>query len=139
MSALAKTRSIKAKKASTISLPSTAEQVYQGGLACLDTSTGLVKKGAASTTLKAIGLYAETVLVASGGVAPVNLFRELVGVWFVNSASTDAIAQAQVGSTCFVVDDQTVAKTDGTGTRSVAGTVWMIDSVKGVLVDSNVL
>lgn len=139
MSALAKTRSIRAKKASTISLLSTAEQVYQGGIACIDTSSGLLKKGTASTTLKAVGLYAEDSLVASGGVAAVNLFRELVGTWFVNSASTDAIAQGQVGSVCYIVDDQTVAKTDGSGTRSVAGTVWMVDSVKGVLVDSKVL
>jgi hypothetical protein len=45
-----------------------------------------------------------------------------------NSSGGDAITQAQVGSDCYIVDDQTVAKTDGTGTRSKAGTVLAVDS-----------
>ena len=35
----------------------------------------------------------------------------------------DAIAQADVGKVCFIVDDQTVAKTNGGNTRSPAGIV----------------
>ncbi|MCX7559112.1 hypothetical protein OS190_05990 [Sulfitobacter sp. F26204] len=38
-----------------------------------------------------------------------------------NSAAADLIATADIGAVCYAVDDQTVAKTDGTGTRSVAG------------------
>jgi hypothetical protein len=42
MTALAKMRMTKVVKATGMALLSTAEQVYQGGLACFDTSTGLV-------------------------------------------------------------------------------------------------
>jgi hypothetical protein len=122
-------------EATGMALLSTAEQVYQGGLACFDTSTGLVKKGAASTTLIPIGRYREDQLVASGGTANVEFFRPLRAMWFANSASTDLIAQTECGSNCYVVDDQTVAKTSNSNARSVAGRVWKIDSTKGVLVE----
>src|SRR5689334_18599001 len=122
-------------EATGMALPSTAEQVYQGGLACFDKSTGLVKKGAASTTLVPIGRYREDQLVASGGTANVEFFRPLKAMWFANSTAGDLIAQTECGSTCFVVDDQTVAKTNGTNTRSVAGLVWKVDATKGVLVE----
>ena len=37
---------------------------------------------------------------------------------FANSASGDLITAAEVGSDCYIVDDQTVAKTNGSSTRS---------------------
>ncbi len=40
-----------------------------------------------------------------------------------NSAAGDAITAADIGSDCYIVDDQTVAKTNGTNTRSVAGKI----------------
>jgi hypothetical protein len=135
MTALAKMRMTKVVKATGMALLSTAEQVYQGGLACFDTSTGLVKKGAASTTLIPIGRYREDQLVASGGTANVEFFRELNAMWFANSASGDLIAQTEVGSNVYVVDDQTVAKTSNSNARSIAGRVWKVDATKGVLVE----
>ena len=39
-----------------------------------------------------------------------------------------------IGSDCYIVDDQTVAKTSGTNTRSVAGKVFDVDA-DGVWVD----
>jgi hypothetical protein len=134
MTALAATRMTKPVIAGGMSLLGTAEQVYQGGLACFDTSTGLVKKGAASTTLLPIGKYKEDKLVASGGSVSVEFPENHFFMWFGNSASADLIAQAQVGSNCFIVDDQTVAKTDNSGARSIAGTVYKVDATKGVLV-----
>ena len=47
---------------------------------------------------------------------------------FANSAATDAITLADIGKDCFIVDDQTVAKTDGSGTRSRAGRVFDVDA-----------
>lgn len=48
---------------------------------------------------------------------------------FYNSSSGDAIGVSEVGKDCYIVDDQTVAKTDGTGTRSIAGKVHGVDSM----------
>lgn len=47
---------------------------------------------------------------------------------FANSAAGDAIAQANVGQLCYIVDDQTVALGDGFGARSVAGIIEQVDS-----------
>ncbi|PYG27849.1 hypothetical protein C8N36_114125 [Pelagimonas varians] len=44
-----------------------------------------------------------------------------------NAAAVDEITSADVGSVCFAVDDQTVAKTDGSSTRSPAGIVDVVD------------
>ena len=41
----------------------------------------------------------------------------------------DAIVLSDVGADCYGVDDTTVAKTDGTGTRSVAGVIRDVDAV----------
>ena len=43
-----------------------------------------------------------------------------------NDASVNA---THIGSTAYIVDDQTVAATDGNGTRSPAGTILDVDEV----------
>ena len=53
---------------------------------------------------------------------------------FANSAAADAITLADIGADCYIVDDQTVAKTSATNTRSVAGKVFDVDA-EGVWVD----
>jgi hypothetical protein len=53
-------------------------------------------------------------------------------LYAVNDAS---IAQPQVGMLCFAVDDNSVSLSDGTGTRSVAGTIVNLDSSGQVWVD----
>jgi len=47
---------------------------------------------------------------------------------FANSANGDLIAQANVCADCYIVDDNTVALTDGGGTRSRAGKIVGVDS-----------
>ncbi len=42
---------------------------------------------------------------------------------FANSAAGDLITKADIGAACYIVDDQTVARTNGTNTRSPAGVV----------------
>lgn len=42
--------------------------------------------------------------------------------------TTDAVTQADLGEWVYVADNQTVAKTDGTGTRSVAGRFMGFDT-----------
>ena len=44
-----------------------------------------------------------------------------------NSAGADEITAADIGKVCYIVDNQTVAKTDGTATRSPAGIVDDVD------------
>jgi len=44
-----------------------------------------------------------------------------------NSTGADEIVTADVGSECFVADDQTVAKTDNAGARPVAGLIKQVE------------
>jgi len=111
---------------SGIELPGKVEQVWKGGRACVDTSTGLVAKPFASTTLVPIGVYSDDQLTASGQTVHVLLEREIRCRWFANSTAGDAVTSADLLKDCYLTDDQTVAKTNGSSTRSVAGRVWKV-------------
>lgn len=66
----------------------------------------------------------------TGGAAGAKSVEIYVGVFpYENSAAADAITKADIGSDCYGVDDQTVAKTSATNTRSVAGKVFDVDAV----------
>ncbi len=100
---------------------------FVGAIAAIDTATGLATKGTESTTLKGAGIVQERVDNTAGadGAANVPIRR---GLWRVaNSAGADQLTLKDVNSPGYIVDDQTVAKTDGGGKRSVAGTVIDID------------
>jgi hypothetical protein len=105
---------------------------YQGGIAALDLSTGKCEPGHAETDLFIIGTFAEY-MDASAAEKQVNvdLGMEMEVEWFDNSGS-NAIAATDVGSLCYVEDDQTVGISP-TG-RSIAGRIWAVDTVKGVAV-----
>jgi hypothetical protein len=114
----------------TFSVPLTGGVIaYSGALICRDTAdAGLGTPGKASTTLKAIGVAQERVDNAAGadGAKSVTVRR---GTWFFkNSAAADAIVAADIGGTAFIVDDETVAKTNGTNTRSAAGRIEDVDA-----------
>lgn len=98
--------------------------VHQGSLVVLN--AGYAAPGTAATGLVAIGRAEESATAVSAGDALVRVRR---GVFkFANSASGDLIAQADVGADCYIVDDATVAKTNGTNTRSRAGQIVAVDS-----------
>ncbi len=134
MTALAKSRANRLKRYSNLELAAKNEAVFKGGLACFDTSTGLVAKGFVSTTLIPIGLFHEDSAAAAGKTVLVDLFREIQAAWFVNDGGAPVVA-ADVGGLAYILDDQTVSNTDATNTKSVLGRVWAIDTVKGVLVE----
>ena len=99
-----------------------------GGIAVLDAS-GNVKPAVTATGLVCAGMFPEAVDNSAGAAAAVKA-KVRSGVFrFANSAAGDAITKAEIGDTCYLVDDQTVAKTDGTGTRSAAGKIVDVDSV----------
>lgn len=107
-------------------------QFYKGGMVCLDQADGKVKKGFVATTLIALGRCEENYLT---GVSNTRKIKARSGIFkYGNSASADQIAVTDIGKDCYIVDDQTVAKTNGTSTRSRAGKVHSIDTDGGVFV-----
>jgi hypothetical protein len=138
MSALTSKRAVRPKRFTTISLAATPSVSYwQGGVVGFNTATGLVVKSQPLTTFWPIGLCVEdTVLGAGGGNLLIELFREVSAIWRVNDGT---VVAASIGSLCYELDDQTVSNTDATNTLSVAGRVWAVDSVRGVLVEPVVI
>jgi len=104
-----------------------AKKIYKGSLVARD-ANGNATPGAVATTLLGVGRAEETVDNSSGGAGDESVTIRKGIFKFGNSAAADEITNAEIGASCYIVDDQTVAKTDGTGTRSVAGTVYDVDS-----------
>lgn len=102
-----------------------------GAMGAVD-ATGYLIPAITSTTIKRtcrINVSPERTVSTVGVASGAKKIKIEFGQFFWgNSAAADAIAQADVGNLCYVVDDQTVAKTDGTGTRSVAGRIMEVET-----------
>ncbi len=137
MSALAQARSPVETRFKQIPLPlKTLLIAYSGAMACIDSNDGCVKPGVSGvTTLTRVGEFAESLdnsaNTASANVM-VNLDKELVGKWYDNA--TGGAAVVTLFTSAYILDDHTVTATSGS--NSIAGRVWAIDSVKGILVET---
>jgi hypothetical protein len=111
--------------------------VYKGGRATIDTATGTVKKAVTGVaTLLSVGEFAETIPApVSGQQVNVQLDREIVAKWYDNATGGNAIVASALGtSNAWWLDDHTVQNSAGGG--SVAGRVWGVDAIKGVLIEA---
>lgn len=94
--------------------------IFAGALVCI--TSGTFTPGATATGLIAAGRACKPAAAGEKGDVEQGCFQ------FNNSASTDLITQADVGKDCYIVDDQTVAKTDATASRSKAGRIVAVDA-----------
>ena len=134
MAQLTADRDTKARAGEDFEFPvKAATKIYAGAIVAIDT-TGNAVPGATALNLRAVGV-AQALADNSAGADGAIRVKVRRGVFrFANSAGADAITLANIGTDCYIVDDQTVAKTDGTGTRSVAGKVRDVDT-QGVWVE----
>lgn len=103
-----------------------------GTMAAID-SSGYGVAVTAATGLIVLGVWEQT-LDNTGGASGDKVAEVRRGAFkFFNSASGDLITQAEFTKECYAVDNQTVAKTDGSGARSVAGRVLQVED-DGVIV-----
>lgn len=99
-----------------------------GGSIVMRNATGFATKGAATIGCRGVGIATERV-DNSGGAAGDLSIKVRSGVFRVgNSAAADEIIDDDIGKLCYIVDDQTVAKTNGSNTRPVAGIVADVDA-----------
>jgi hypothetical protein len=125
MAALTAPRNTPQKVGDILALPvKAATTVHQGSLVVVD--AGYAAPGRTATALVAAGRAEHSATAVSAGDAVVEVRRGTFK--FANSTAGDLIAQADVGADCYIVDDQTVAKTHGTNTRSRAGKVVAVDA-----------
>ena len=123
MAALTKDRNTPEREGAILSLPMAAGIIYAGSLVVIN-AAGFAAPGSTATGLKAAG-RAEEYRVNSGsnGDAAIKVRR---GVFKFANAEADPVTSLL--STCYIVDDQTVAATNGTNTRSAAGKVLAIET-----------
>ncbi len=124
MAALTAARNTPRRDGDVIGIPvKAATTIYQGGLVVAD--AGYAAPGRTATGLIAAGRAEETVTAVSAGDA---IAQVRTGTFKFGNAAADLVTQAEVGSDCYIVDDQTVAKTNGANTRSRAGKVLAVES-----------
>lgn len=126
--ALAADRNTPMKDGELIAVPvATNVKIYAGALVVAD-SGGYAAPGSVATTLTYLG-RAEEQVDNTGGAngAKTVLVRRGTAFKFKNSGA-DAVTQASLGKVCYVVDDETVAATNGGNTRSAAGTVLAVEA-----------
>ncbi len=127
MTALTTDRNTPMKDVELIPVPVAAVKVFAGGLAAAN-ATGYATPGATATTLTYLGRFEETVDNTGGAAgAKTVLVRRGVAFKFANLGA-DPVTQASQGKVCYIVDDQTVAATNGTNTRSAAGVVVGVEA-----------
>jgi len=98
--------------------------VYHGAAVGLAPATGTVGPLGSAATQIALGVARQTVV--GDGTKKVEI---RAGVWhFGNSASADAITNANIGAVCYAVDDQTAALTSATNTRPVLGIIHHVEA-----------
>lgn len=99
-------------------------KIYAGALVVND--GGVAAPGRTATGLVALGRAELTADNTSGADNAIRV-RIRRGVYGFKNKADDAIVAADIGKDCYVVDDETVAKTSATNTRSIAGKVFAID------------
>lgn len=129
MAALTKDRLATVTRSADVREPPAAAAtiIYAGALVAINAAGNAVPFSTA-TTLKGCGAALER-CDNSAGAAGDKRVRVGAGVFqFANSAAGDLITLADIGADCYGVDDQTVAKTSGSSTRSIAGKVFDVDA-----------
>lgn len=125
MAALTQDRNTPFQDATCVALPVKAGAViYAGALVCVD-ATGHAVPGATAVDLIYVGRAEEMVSAAglADGEIAVPVRRGVAFRW----ANDGSITQANLFQPAFIVDDQTLAATDGTATRSAAGKIIAIE------------
>jgi hypothetical protein len=98
--------------------------IYKGSLVCAD-STGYAVPGDDAAGLTLLGVAIEAANNASGANGDVSVRVQAAGVF--SFAKSGTIAQADLGSALYVVDDQTVGLSAAVSNNIAAGRLESLD------------
>jgi hypothetical protein len=128
MAALTADRNTPKKDARLLGFPIAANAKIFAGALIAANATGFAAPGSTATTLTALGRAESSVDNTGGadGAKTIQVTRQ--DAFKYANLATDLVTQAEIGKNCYIVDDQTVAKTNGTSTRSVAGKVLGVEA-----------
>lgn len=113
----------------TVGAAASAAKIFSGAIVCLD-ANGRAIKGTtiALGAVSCAGKASSDIDNSAGAADAIDVELEYGVFRFANSAGGDAIASKNRYQDCFVVDDQTVALTDGGNARVKAGKIIEVDS-----------
>lgn len=103
-----------------------AVKIFAGAIV-MRNAAGHVTKGATATGCIGVGRASDTFDNSAGAAGDLRC-EYRTGVFAYANHAADLVTQADVGKLCYIVDDQTVAKTHGGNTRSPAG---YVDGIEG--------
>jgi len=98
--------------------------IFAGSITVLN-ATGYAAPGTTATGLIARGVCQQQV-DNSAGIDAATTVDTQPGIY--QLANDGSVTRTDIGGTAYIVDDQTVANTDGTGTRSAAGKITDVDA-----------
>lgn len=125
MTALTKARNTPQKDGDVFAFAVAATTAgFAGSIVMLD--GGYAKPGATAVGKVAVG-RAEADFNNTGAAGAISL-EVRRGIFKFANHATDPVLATGVGAECYIADDQTVAATNGTNTRSRAGIVTAIDT-----------
>ncbi len=128
MTATTKDRNTVFKDAELVAIAIAANAVIPAGVIVCANATGFAVNGSTSTTLTYLGRSEEAVDNTGGadGAKTIQVRRGKLFKWA--NEGTDLVTQVSIGKPCYIVDNQTVAKTNGTNTRSAGGVVLAVEA-----------
>ena len=101
--------------------------IHSGSIVALN-GAGYAEPGSANSALRMVGRSDKTVDNTKGSDGHLSVAVRRLGTFlWANAPGADRIGLSELGQDCFILDDQTVAKTDGGGSRPRAGVVGGID------------
>ncbi len=126
--ALTKDRNTQYSDGELIAAPVAADAVIHAGGLVVANAAGFAAPGSVATTLTYLGRAEHAVdnTGGSNGDVTVMVRRRKAFKWA--NSGADPVTQASLGKVCYIVDDETVAATNGGNTRSAAGTVVGLDA-----------
>lgn len=102
-------------------------KLFKGAIVAID-ATGLAQRGSATAALRTVGRCEAQIDNTAGADGALTVSAALGTFRYANSTAADLIALKDVGASCYVVDDQTVALTSNGGARPIAGTIFDVDA-----------
>jgi len=103
-----------------------ASKIFKGAIV-MRNAAGYLIKGATATGSFGVGV-AQTLADNTSGANGAITVNWRPGVGYFANQTGDLCLVTDIGAKCWIVDDQTVAKTNGTSTRSPAGIIEDVDA-----------
>jgi len=122
-------RNTPSKDGKVIAVPVAAGAKIFAGALVVANATGFAARGSTAATLIYLGRAEEFADNTNGADGDVQILVRRGQAFLWKNSGTDPVTQASLGKTAWIVDDETVSKTNAGGnTQSAAGIVIGVDA-----------